>query len=240
MHSGVLRLIEHDHRIIESPAPHECQRGYLYHIGLHILLELDRRDHVLKRIIERLEIGVDLVLHVAGQEPELLASLHSGTRQDDLAHLLVLKSLNGKGYRYIGLSCACRTERKRQVVLPERLYQKSLIGIARRYSLAVYAVDDHIVLLRFGRGIALHNIENHLLGKLVESGAILLQLLDLPFELGCLGIVAYHLYHRTASRHAQLREEVAYEMHIAVVDTIETDRVNIIDDYNSLYHKYIW
>jgi hypothetical protein len=42
-----------------------------------------RRDHVLQRVVQRAQVGVDLLLQVAGQEAQVLARLHRRARQDD-------------------------------------------------------------------------------------------------------------------------------------------------------------
>ena len=39
-------------------------------------------QHVVERVVERAKIGIDLLLHVAGQEAEPLAGLDRGARQD--------------------------------------------------------------------------------------------------------------------------------------------------------------
>ncbi len=45
-------------------------------------LDLLGRQHVVERVVERAEIGIDLLLHVAGQEAEPLAGLDRRARQD--------------------------------------------------------------------------------------------------------------------------------------------------------------
>ena len=62
MYCRVLRLVEHNHGIVERAATHKRQRSYLYDIGLHILFEFHGRYHILESIIERLQIGVNLCL----------------------------------------------------------------------------------------------------------------------------------------------------------------------------------
>ena len=50
----------------------------LYDALEDMLPQVKLQDMMEKRVIERLQVGVYLVLHVAGQEAELLASLHGG------------------------------------------------------------------------------------------------------------------------------------------------------------------
>ena len=43
-------------------------------------------------VVERAQVGVDLVAQGAGQEAEVLAGLHRRTGQDDAVDLLVLQA----------------------------------------------------------------------------------------------------------------------------------------------------
>ncbi len=106
VHGGVLRLVEHYHGIVERTATHKCKRRDLYHVALHILLELERGYHILEGIVERLQVRVDFVFHIAGQEAEFLTGLHGRAREDDFAHLAVLEGSHCQGY---GDVCFART-----------------------------------------------------------------------------------------------------------------------------------
>lgn len=118
---GVLRLVEHDDGIVERAAAHEGQGCYLDDVALHVLAQLGGRYHVLQGVVEGLQVGVDLVLHVAGQKAELLAGLDGGTGEDDLAHLAVLEGAHGQRYRHIGLAGAGGTEGEGEVAGEECL-----------------------------------------------------------------------------------------------------------------------
>ena len=106
----------------------EGERRYLYDVLLHEVLQLGCGQHIFKRVVERLEIRVDLVLHISGKEPELLAGLNCWTRKYHLAHLPVFESTHGKGYRHIRLARSCWSERKRQIVFLKCLDKFLLIG----------------------------------------------------------------------------------------------------------------
>ena len=237
MDGGVLGFVEHNDGIVERAAAHEGEWCDLYDVGLHVFLKLDGGDHVLKRIIEGLEIGVDLVFHVAGKEAEFLACLDCGTREDQLADLAVFQGTDGKGNGHVGLACSGRAEGEGKVIFVEGLDEEFLILVAGADRLAVDAVDDHIVVARGLRRLALDDVEDDLFGQFVVLHAILFQLLDLFLELGGLAVVADDLDHRAAGRHAQFREEVADELHVAVVDAVEADGVNIVYDYDSFNHE---
>ena len=234
--SGVLGLVEHDDGVVECASAHEGQRGNLYGAPLHVFLEFDGRNHVLERVIEGLEIGVDLVFHVAGQETEFLTCLDGRAREYDLAHLLVLEGLDGERYGDISLACAGGAQSEGQIVLAEALDKQGLIVVARRDRFAVDAVDYHVVMLWLIGGLSLDDVEDHFFGELVVARAVVLEFLDFLFKLGCLGLVAYDLDDRASCGHAQLREEVAYKLHVGVVDTIEADRIDIVD-YNDTFYQ---
>lgn len=76
---GVLRLVKYHHCIIKRAATHKGQRRYLNDIGVHVLLQFGCRNHLLQRVIQGLQVGVNLVLHVTRQETKFLTSLNSGT-----------------------------------------------------------------------------------------------------------------------------------------------------------------
>src|SRR5215212_545704 len=84
---GVLRLVENDEGIVERAAAHEGQRRDLDDaLGDELLGALDVH-HVVQRVVERPEVGVDLLLHRPGEEAELLAGLDGGTGEDDALDL---------------------------------------------------------------------------------------------------------------------------------------------------------
>ena len=85
--------------------------------------------------------------------------------------------------------------------------------------------------------LALHYIEDYILGEFVEFGAVGFEFLDFLFEFLGLGIVAYHFYHRPAGSHAQLGEKVADQLHVGVVDPVEADGIGAVDNYNTFYHQ---
>jgi hypothetical protein len=59
---------------------------------VHAALDLLAGHHVVERVVERPQIGVDLLLHVAGQEAQPLAGLDRRARQDDAVDLAALRA----------------------------------------------------------------------------------------------------------------------------------------------------
>jgi hypothetical protein len=60
----------------------------LDHAALDVLGDLLRVEHVVQRVEQRAQIGVDLGHQVAGQESQALARLDGGPREDDAVHLV--------------------------------------------------------------------------------------------------------------------------------------------------------
>ena len=107
---GVLRLVEHDERVVERAAAHVRERSHLdgarrqklrHDLGVH---------HLVERVVERAEVGVDLVGEGARQEAEPLTGLDGGPREDDARDLAPLQRLDGLGHREVGLAGAGRAD----------------------------------------------------------------------------------------------------------------------------------
>ena len=122
------------------------------------------------------------------------------------------------------------------VVFQKCFDKQLLVGGASADRFAVYSVDDHIVLLQLFRSLTAHNVENHLFGEFVILDAVLFQLLDFLFKASGLFGVADEFDYLSASGHAQLGEEIAYKLHIAIVYAIEAYRVDIVNYYYAFNH----
>ena len=89
---------------------------------------LSAGHHVVERVIERAKIGIDLFLHVPGQEAEALAGLDGRARQDDLFDSAALQELGGMGDGEIGLAGAGRADAEDEF----GAFQRPDIGVLRR------------------------------------------------------------------------------------------------------------
>ena len=78
-------------------------------------LDLVGRHHVVERVVERAEIGIDLLAHVAGQEAEPLAGLDRRARQDQAVDGAALEHRGGVGDGEIGLAGAGRADAEDQL-----------------------------------------------------------------------------------------------------------------------------
>ena len=124
---GVLRLVEDDEGVVQRAAAHVGQRRDLHGAVLQEFLELRGRDHVVQRVVQRLQVGIELLLHVAGQESQLLARLDGRAREDDAPHLPLLQGADGQRNGRVGLARTGGPHGEQQVVL---------------------AVDDHVLIDR--------------------------------------------------------------------------------------------
>ena len=113
---GVLRLVKDDVCIVESTSAHEGQGSYLDDFVFHVGDEFLHGHHVPQCVVEWLEVGVEFVAQVTGQESEVFASFDGGAGEDDAADLLVLEGAHGQGHGSIGLASAGRPDDKDHVV----------------------------------------------------------------------------------------------------------------------------
>ena len=151
---GVLRLVQNDEGIVQRAAAHVGQRGDLHGPLFEVFLELGRRDHVVQRVVQRLQVGVQLLLHVAGQETQLLARLDGRTREDDAPHLPLLQRADGQRDGRIGLARAGRPHGEQQVVPVVEFDEPLLVDRPGADDRAVVAVDDHVLV---DRGVVLRD-----------------------------------------------------------------------------------
>jgi hypothetical protein len=98
--------------------------------------------HVVERVVDRAEIGIDLLLHVAGQEAEPLARLDRRARQDQALDAAGDELRHRLRHGEIGLAGACRPEREDHVVRDERAHICRLRDRARHDRLLARADHD--------------------------------------------------------------------------------------------------
>ncbi len=111
LHRGrVLRLVENDHCVGQRATAHEGERRDLDLVRLQGALDDAGVHEIGQRIVDRAQIGIDLLAQVAGQETEPLAGLDRGSRQDDAIDLLALEQGDGVGDREPGLAGAGRAD----------------------------------------------------------------------------------------------------------------------------------
>src|SRR5215211_7721851 len=130
---GVLRLVEDDRGIGEGATAHERQGGDFDLAGLQRALDDARLHQVEQRIVDRSQIGIDLLAHVAGKEAETLSRLHGRARQNDAIHFLAFEQGDGMRHRKPGLAGPGRAGAEHQRVALERANIGVLAGCARAH-----------------------------------------------------------------------------------------------------------
>ena len=109
----------------QRAAAHEGERRDLDLAGLQRALDDARVHQVVERVVDRAQIGIDLLAHVAGQEAEPLAGLDRRARQDDAVDLLALEQLHRMRDREPGLAGAGRAGAEHQrMALAARGYRR--------------------------------------------------------------------------------------------------------------------
>jgi hypothetical protein len=75
---GVLRLVEDDERVVQRAPAHVGERGDLDRLLLEHAGGAIESEQIVERVVERTQVGVDLLREVAGQEAEAFAGLDRG------------------------------------------------------------------------------------------------------------------------------------------------------------------
>jgi hypothetical protein len=93
---GVLRLVENDEGVVQGAAAHVGQRRDLDDVALDELGDPLEAEHLVQRVVQRAQVGVDLLRQIAGQEAELLAGFHRRAHQQDAADLLLQQGFHAQ------------------------------------------------------------------------------------------------------------------------------------------------
>ncbi len=123
-------------------APHERQRRDLDHAALEVRGDALGLEHVVERVEQRPQVGVDLGHQVAGEEAEPLAGLDRGSREDDPVDLTAVQRRGRQRNREERLAGARRADPERDRVGADRVDVALLVdGLGRHLARAV-APDD--------------------------------------------------------------------------------------------------
>ena len=126
----VLRLVEDDEAVVQRAAAHVRERRDLDGLALEQLRRLVEAHQVVQRVVERTQVGVDLLREVAGQEAQPLAGLHRRAHQHQALDRVALQCVDGAGDGEVGLAGARRADAERDVVLRDVLQVRDLVGRA--------------------------------------------------------------------------------------------------------------
>ena len=132
----VLRLVEDHERVVQRAAAHERDRRDLDRAALDVARHALDVEHVVQRVVERPQVRIDLLLQIAGQEPQLLARFDRRPRQDDAVDLLRHEERDRLRHRQVRLAGAGRADAEHDVVLLDRVEIVPLVDAssARRAS----------------------------------------------------------------------------------------------------------
>ena len=89
---------------------------------LLVLLEVLRPQHVKEGVVKGPEVGVHLVLEVAGQEAQLFPRLHRRPGEDDAVDVVGPERLHRHGHRQVGLAGAGGADAEGDGVLADGLH----------------------------------------------------------------------------------------------------------------------
>ena len=221
----VLRFVEDDDGIVECAAAHKGKRGDLYDVRVEVFLEFAGRYHLFECVVERLQVRVDLLFHVAGQETELFARFDGGAAKDDFFYLFVLQRADSKGYACECLSRTGRPDSEEHVACFVGFDHAALVFAARRDRPASRAVHDDVCGGFFAGALSACDVEDVFFCERVVLGAVMLKGCKLFGECGDVIFVADNADHVVARCDAQFGTQGAQHAQIRVSGTEEELRV---------------
>src|SRR6266508_302961 len=127
----VLGLIQDDERVVQGAPPHEGDRGNLDDAALEQLRGLLVPKDVVERVVERTQVRVDLLHHVARQKSQALPRFHRRPSEHDSLDLLFQKIRRRHGHRQVRLPRSRRADREDEVVAVDGLHVEALLDVAR-------------------------------------------------------------------------------------------------------------
>ena len=164
---GVLRLVEDHEGVVQRAPAHERQRCDLDHAALEMLGDLLGVDHVVQRVEQRPQVGIDLRHQVAGQEAEALAGLDRRARQDDPVDLLAAQRRSRQRDGEERLAGAGRPDPERDGALADRVDVALLADRPRRDARRAVP-PDHVVEHRGRRAVGIQHPDHGGQRRLVE------------------------------------------------------------------------
>ena len=128
---GVLRFVENDEGVRQRAATHECQRRNFDDARLDIALDFFGRQNIVKCVVKRPQIGIDLIAHVAGQKAEPLSGFNGRSRKNNPLYKPALKAMRREGNRDVGFSSTGRANAQDEIMLINGAYICALCRRAR-------------------------------------------------------------------------------------------------------------
>src|SRR5260221_6652536 len=125
-------------------AAHEGERRHLDHAALEVAVYPVGVEHVVERVEERTQVGVDLGLDVAGQESESLACLDGRAGEDDPLHLPLGQCRRSHRHSEEGLAGSGGADSEGDRMVADRVDVALLVESLRRH-LGVAVLPDDVL-----------------------------------------------------------------------------------------------
>src|SRR5262249_15413217 len=125
--------VENHDRVRKGASTHERQRRDLDLTRLQRALDDPRVHHVEQRVVDRAQIGIDLLAHVARKKAQPLAGLDGWARENDAVYFLALEQLHSVGDGEPGLPGAGRPGAEHERPALERAQVSILPGRTRAH-----------------------------------------------------------------------------------------------------------
>ena len=145
---GVLCLVKNDISIRQGPAAHKGQWCHFDFAGFKTAVDLFGRQHVVESVIERAQIGVDLVAHIARQKPQTFPGFNRRARQYNPVHPAGGKHRHRHSNREIGLSGSRRSQSECQLTIHQGAHVPLLPGRSRR-DMTFRCTDNQFAAVEF-------------------------------------------------------------------------------------------
>ena len=161
---------------------HVGQRRHFDHVALDQLTHPVETQHLEQGVIQRPQVGIDLLRQIAGQEPEPLAGLHRRPHQHQPADPLFLQRLHGRCNGKIGLAGAGGADTEIEVVVAD-IAQVALLIHAAAFHLDPAGADDDLVggpfrAFQLGFHAGILEVEMHLIGTQLLGPAGVVEVLE--------------------------------------------------------------
>ena len=183
--------------MVQRAPAHVGERGDFDDATLEKPLHILGLDHVVERVVERAQVGHDLLLQVAGQKAKRLARLDRRAREDDAVDLLLFQSGHRHRHREVSFPRARRADSEGHVVLLNRLDIRALHRRLRHDGRTLCgALDfcDH-ERVECGRTCVLHGADGVVELELADGEPAFPSVFELAENLACQldgGSIAFH------------------------------------------------
>ena len=146
-----MRLVQNDEGVVERAPAHKGQWRNFELVALECFLHLVKPHQLIQGVVQRAQVGVHLLHHIARQKTQALAGFHRRARQHDALHIAALQRIHRTGHRQPGFTGACRADTQGDVVASNGLQICALIGTARAQ---IAAAGGELRIVVWQRGIA--------------------------------------------------------------------------------------